>query len=286
MPILNAPTECGSSCPAPLMPLRWFLPGRFGGAAPRRALVTATLMLALTTTPIAGLVPAVGAFQSQADPASVEVVQPPAGDDAGAASMARATEVLLRQGEQGVVALNQLAQVEVINPLPAPEMADISAIEQPAEPATSPIEPVPAVTIPPFDAMGEVRATATTFGERATAALRSTSRSETSTVARSVWSAGATLSRVRAATVTTSWQAASLAVQQTARARQVADNQSPQANPASAAMRFVAPLQNGLPLATLQTVLVPMLAGAGVLGLLLWRRKSEPFVLKARPAQA
>jgi hypothetical protein len=171
-------------------------------------------------------------------------------------------DVLYQQGADGIAALQQIAAVEVVNPLPVPARA--------IEIATTP-EPTPEVDASATAAAEvalAVEATVVAREAEAAAAADLAAAQATATATARDAAATATATARTLAAREKAMQAASLARSTPAAAVTTA---APPPQEASAQSQFVL-----LPIA-----LLPVLAG--LLGFLLWRREREPFVLKAKP---
>lgn len=176
------------------------------------------------------------------------------------------TAVLSRQGAEGMAALQRLTAVEVDNPLPAPEVTiDFGA--------TATAEAVASAT-----AVANIDATATAAAATTVAlAVEATMEAEATSAA----STATAIARQEAAA------SATAEAEQRAAERATATARARRATPAAAVMAAVPPAAGDAPgagrEALLPIALLPPLAS--LLGVAIWRRQREPFLLKAKPAR-
>jgi hypothetical protein len=181
---------------------------------------------------------------------------------------ATAVAILNRQGAEGTESLQRLSTVAVDNPLPLPEPAMIARVQQTAEASAG-------------ARASAATATAVARGAEVTAVAEATAAAQATATAISA-EATASAASTATAVAAVSKPATPAAASPVARA--------PRATPeAAAAMAAVAPPLSGGPpdwerVPLLPAALLPAIAG--LLAVLIWRRTSEPFVLKAKPARA
>ncbi len=244
------------------------------GATPRETLGTLAMIGAICATLGAPLPAAAGFLASGTSSREsgssarwqlTEVTPIPESAGRGESDHEDLEDVLHRQGADGIAALQQIAAVEVVNPLPAPARA--------IEIATTP-EPTPEVDASATAAAEVALAVEATVvareAEAAAAADLAAAQATATATARDAAATSTAIARTLA-TREKAMQAASLARSTPAA---VITTAAPPAQEASAQNRLVL-----LPIA-----LLPVLAG--LLGFLLWRREREPFVLKAKPGSS
>lgn len=280
-------------------------PVRAWAGGPRRALRAGAVAACLAALGLTHAIPALGATAPVAAPPTAIVrhqdqAQERAQEGLGAST---AVDILHRQGAEGAASLERMAGVDVENPLPMPMPAATVAIT---------IEPTPTVDLAATAeanaaaaaaaAAAEANAAAAAAAEanaaasaEATAAATATAeaRAEMSQMLDAALAARDADAAATATTVAQAEQAAADAEERvaaaSARAIQAAVARAMHAAPTPAPEAPPAAPDPGTsiasdPVSLVSLALAPLLAL--VLIFRIWRRKSEPFVIKAKPVAA
>ena len=262
-------------------------PVRAWAGGPRRALRAGAVAACLAALGLTHAIPALGATAPVAAPPTAIVrhqdqVQARAQEGLGAST---AVDILHRQGAEGAASLERMAGVDVENPLPMPMPAATVAIT---------IEPTPTVDLAATaEANAAAAAAAAATEANAAAAAAAEARAEMSQMLDAALAARDADAAATATAVAQAEQAAADAEERvaaaSARAIQAAVARAMHAAPTPAPEAPPAAPDPGTsiasdPVSLVSLALAPLLAL--VLIFRIWRRKSEPFVIKAKPVAA
>lgn len=252
---------------------------RAWAGGPRRALRAGAVAACLTAIGLTHAIPALGATAPVAAPRTAIVRHQDQAQEREQEGLEASTavDILHRQGAEGAASLERMAGVDVENPLPLP---------MPAATVTITIEPTPTVDLAATaeanaaaaaaaaTATAEARAEMSQMLDAALAARDADAAATATAVARAEQAAADAEERVAAASA----RAIQAAV---ARAMHAAPTPAPEAPPAAPDPGISIASD---PISLVSLALAPLLAL--VLIFRIWRRKSEPFVIKAKPVAA
>ncbi len=263
-------------------------PVRAWAGGPRRALRAGAVAACLAALGLTHAIPALGATAPVAAPRTAIVRHQDQAQEREQEGLEASTavDILHRQGAEGAASLERMAGVDVENPLPLP---------MPAATVTITIEPTPTVDLAATAEANAAAAAAATTAEANAAAATATAeaRAEMSQMLDAALAALAAAAAAAATAVARAEQAAADAEERVtaasgraiqaavARAMHAAPTPAPEAPPAAPDPGISIASD---PVSLVSLALAPLLAL--VLIFRIWRRKSEPFVIKAKPVAA